>query len=342
MYYDELSPAFERFVEALDTKKVAVIGHARPDGDCIGSQVALSRVLRGQGFDTICVNQDPVPGKLRFLCGEEPFVRPELWKPGGHVSVCVDCADADRPGPLLKKRFPEVHANVDHHVSNRLFARQNFIDSSSAATAEILSGMFFDNDYPIDKIAAQALYVGIATDTGQFRFPATSQRVFEICGRLLHLGADPAVASNHLYERETMGKMRLLDAYLSSLKLECDGRVCVGVLPKDIFEKTGAEAGETEGLVDYARSIHGVDIGVIIEDRGNEIKGSLRAKDGRYRVNDLAALFNGGGHTCAAGFTVHMTMEVFYPKFLAALREQFRVVDAANYEGKDDGGRSGV
>ncbi len=330
MFYPHASPEFGKWVESLRGKRVAVVGHARPDGDCVGSQVALARVLRQVGVEALCVNQDCVPRRLEFVTREERFREPGAWMREDWTAVSVDCADPNRPGETVRSAVSGYEANIDHHISNTRFARQNFVEDSSAATAEVLGGFFFDNQYPIDPVTAQALYVGIATDTGQFRFPATSRRVFQICGRLLELGADPALASTHLYEQESMGKMKLLQVYLASLRMECDHRACIGVLPRDAFDSTGAGLEDTEGLVDYARSIHGVDVGAIIEDRGNEVKGSLRAKDGRFRVNDLAARFGGGGHVCAAGFTVEMTMETFYPRFLEELREHFRAVEMEN------------
>ncbi len=329
MYFPNLSPAFGAFVDTLPGKTVAVIGHARPDGDCIGSQVALARVLGARGIEAVCVNEDPIPRRLAFVSGDETFRAPDEWLCGDLVRICVDCADPDRPGKRIGALGAAFDGNVDHHVSNTHYARYNFVDSGSAATAEILGGVFFDLGFEVDAVAAQGLFVGIATDTGQFRFPSTSRRVFEICGRLVELGADPAMASNYLYEQETMGKLRLLEAYLSSLRRECDGRVCIGALPRDVFERTGAGVEDTEGLVDYARSINGVDVGVILEDRGAEVKGSLRAKEPRFRVNDLAARFNGGGHACAAGFTATEAMDAFYPRFLEALRKHFTDVDAA-------------
>ena len=330
MFYPELSEEFGEWVETLRGKRVAVVGHARPDGDCIGSQVALSRTLRHRGVDTVCVNQDAVPRRLEFVALGEPFREPGEWLKDGWVAVTVDCADVDRAGEWVQAIGQGFEANIDHHISNTRYARRNFVDDSSAATAEVLGGFFFDNEYVIDPESAQGLYVGIATDTGQFRFPATSRRVFQICGRLLELGADPALASNRLYEQESMGKLKLLQSYLGSLRMECDARVCIGVLSREIFERTGAGVEDTEGLVDYARSIHGVDIGVIIEDRGEEVKGSLRAKEARFRVNDLAARFGGGGHSCAAGFSSRMTMDTFYPKFLEALGEHFRAIEKEN------------
>ncbi len=332
MHFAGLSPGFGALVESLRQRRVAVIGHARPDGDCIGSQVALARVLRKLGAEPACVNRDPVPRRLAFLCADEPFLRPGDFRPEGHIPLAVDCADADRPGPEVRALFDGYEAGIDHHLSNTRFARRNFVDSGAAATAEILAGMFLDNRWPIDRVTAQALYVGLATDTGQFRFPSTSPRVLEIAARLLELGADPAAAADELYERESLGKMKLLQAFLASLRLECGGRVCLGVLPPNVFAEAGAAPEDTEGLVDYARCIEGVEIAALIEDRGSETKGSLRAKDERFRVNDLAGRFEGGGHACAAGFTVGLPFRDFYPGFVEALGKHLREVEAAGGE----------
>src|SRR5262249_27256912 len=151
-------------------------------------------------------------------------------------------------------------AVIDHHLSNVGFGTVNLVDSASAATCEILAGVFFDNDLQVDAQAAQALYTGILTDTGQFRFNATSRRCFVLAGELVARGAPPAEAGFELYERESEGKLRLLQIYLASLKLECGGRVCIGTLKDGVFAATGTNAEDTEGLVDYARSIDGVDV----------------------------------------------------------------------------------
>ena len=328
-YYPQLAGAFGEFLSGLKGHRVAVIGHQRPDGDCIGSQVALCRVLQTQGTEAICINSDPVPRRIKFLLGDTPFFLRDAVKHEGLTAVFTDCADHARAGEKMKLIYPAPYGCFDHHLSNLGFARYNFVDTGSAATAELLAGLFLDRGLPIDAITAQALYAGIMTDTGQFRFSSTSERVFHICGALMALGAKPADAGLELYERESMGKLKLLQHFLGSLKLECGGRACIGILPVGIFEKLHASVEDTEGLVDYARSIDGVEIGALIEDRGGVIKASLRAKNGSYRVDTLASQFNGGGHASAAGLNCPSTMAEFYPRLIAAITRRLQEVDTA-------------
>jgi phosphoesterase RecJ-like protein len=328
-FYPEFSPRFARFLADLQGRRVAVVGHARPDGDCIGSQVALARVLRARQIEVVCLNPDPVPRRLAFLVGDVPFMRAADFAATGHVAVYVDCADLDRPGEKLKAHFPAPVGNIDHHLSSAGFGEHSFVDPASAATAEILAGMLLDNGLPIDAGTAQGLYVGILTDTGQFRFNSTSRRCFLLAAELLARGANPTEAGYELYERETIGKLQLLQRFLASLRLECGGRVCIGLLPEGVFAATGTSSEDTEGMVDYARAIDGVDIGVLIEQQPDGIKASLRAKDPVYRLDLVAGQFSGGGHACAAGLTLEgAKLDSFRPRLLAALEQQIRTVDA--------------
>lgn len=331
-FYPELSARFARLLADLAGRPITVVGHARPDGDCIGSQVALARVLASRGHDVICVNADAVPRRLAFLVGGMKFLRTDdvLHTVDDRAVIFVDCADQARIGERLKARYPSPVAVIDHHLSNVGFAGTNLVDSASAATCEILAGVFFDNGLPVDAPTAQALFAGILTDTGQFRFHSTSRRCFLLAGELVARGAQPAEAGYELYERETEGKLRLLQHFLASLRLECGGRICVGRLSNGIFQTTGTNAEDTEGLVDYARSIDGVDIGALIEELpGGAVKASLRAKNPAYRVDLVAAQFNGGGHACAAGLNLKTGAEGFTERLVAALAARITAVDAA-------------
>ena len=328
LHYPQFAAQFIDLLKELKGKRVVVIGHQRPDGDCIGSQVALCRVLRAQGIDAVSLNPDKVPRRIRFLLGDTPFFQRDDMKHDGRVPLYTDCADHGRAGDRIKELYSEPFACFDHHLSNHGFGRHNFVDTASAATAEVLTGLFLDAGLPIDKTTAQALYTGIMTDTGQFRFASTSVRVFQLAAELVARGAEPALAGQELYERESFGKLKLLQYYIGSLKLECGGRVCIGVLRNGIFEEIGASVEDTEGLVDYARSIEGVEIGVLIEERPGVIKASLRAKHGNLRMDTLAAQFHGGGHASAAGLNCPDTLGSFYPKLLAALTQRLAEVDA--------------
>jgi len=330
-YYPELSPRLAQVIAAARGHRIAVVGHARPDGDCIGSQVALARVLEACGIEAVCVNPDPVPRRLLFLTPGMAFRRTDDILPVArdYTAIFVDCADGARGGDRLRQAFPAPLAMIDHHLSNVGFAEYNLLDTASAATGEMLAGMFLDNGLRIDAQTAQALYTGILTDTGQFRFTSTSRRCFLLAAELLSLGARPSESGYQLYERETPGKLMLLQRYLASLKFECGGRLCIGTLPVGVFAETGSSAEDTEGLVDYARSMDGVDVGVLIEERNDgTVKASLRAKDPAYRLDVIASEFNGGGHACAAGLNLKKDVAGFYDRLVAAIARQMAVVDA--------------
>ncbi len=288
-------------------------------------------MLLARGIDVICVNTDPVPRRLTFLSEGLRFFRTEEVLPiaSQYEAIFVDCADHGRAGDRLKNAFPSPLVAIDHHLSYLGFAAENFIDTRSAATCEILAGMFLDNAIAIDVGTAQALYAGILTDTGQFRFNSTTRLTFEIASELLERGVVPAEVGYHVYERESLGKIRLLQHFLSSLKMECGGRVCIGHLRSGIFEETGTSAEDTEGLVDYARMIDGVDVGVLIEERSdNTVKASLRAKNPSFRVDLVAAQFNGGGHACAAGLNLKKDIDGFYERLVASLEKQLVYSDS--------------
>lgn len=330
-FYPELSARFAQLINSLNGRKIAVVGHARPDGDCIGSQVSLARALLAKGCDVVCVNADVVPRRLQFLVPGMKFINTDevLRDTTDYAVIFVDCADHARAGERLKARFPTPVANIDHHLSNVGYAEHNLVDSGSAATCEILAGVFFDCGLTVDAQAAQALYTGILTDTGQFRFTSTSRRTFLLAAELMARGARPTEAGFELYERETTGKLKLLQRFLSSLQVECDGRVCIGTLATGAFEETKTNAEDTEGLVDYARCIDGVDVGVLIEERADgAVKASLRSKNPIFRLDRIAAQFNGGGHACAAGLNLKAGAHDFREHLVAALTRQFAAVEA--------------
>ena len=329
-YYPNPSPQFKSLVESLHGKKVAVLGHVRPDGDCIGSQVALCRVLISLGIESVCVNNDEVPATLKFLVANTPFLRGADFDFSGWDVVSVDCADGKRTGSNVAPRMPKPLGNIDHHISNTLYGETNLIEGSSSATGEILAGYFLDCGYEIDTDTANALYVGIATDTGQFRFSSTTRHTFDLAGVLIEKGVDLNLVNLELYERESFNRLELLQKFLASLSLHFDGRVCLGLLEDGVYEEVGAKIEDSEGLVDYARSIDGVDIGVLVEERSGKIKGSLRAKEQKYRVDEVAKQFNGGGHAAAAGLNYESSMEDFVPQLLKAIEIQMAKVDQAS------------
>lgn len=323
------STRFKEVLSDLKGKPVAVVGHMRPDGDCIGSQIAMVRLLNDLGADAIGVNAHAVPKNLKFLVADTPFTLASRYQPKeGTVAVAVDCADDRRMGKELAALFPKFHVNVDHHLSNPQYAEHNFICEEASAACELIAGYLIDLDMPIDPVTAQALYVGIATDTGQFCHNSTNDIVFKVVAKLCEKGANPAEASRNLYEEQPMSKVALLQRFLNTLKLECAGKVCTGVLTQKDYKETGASSEHSEGLVDYTRAIAGVEVGLFLEEyvRGG-VKVSLRAKNPKLRLDKFAGKFNGGGHACAAGINTEDSLDTFYPKLIETLDDYLKELD---------------
>ena len=290
-YFEEESARFAALLEKLDGKRVAVLGHVRPDGDCIGAQLALCRILRSRSVDAVCVNHHRVPYNLKNFVRDTPFFHEDEFGngDGGRIAVAVDCGNLSRLGKtLLEKAFPQgVFAAIDHHATNEFFAsEENIVIPNAAATCHMLAAFCFDCGVPVDSALAEALYVGIGTDTGQFRYPSTTADVMEIAARLVRAGA------------------ALLQRYLATATLLADGEVALAWIPKDAFEATGTTREDADNFVNYLRALAGVKIACQLEQSHTGVKGSLRGAEDWARVDLLAQKLNGGGHIRAAGFNL--------------------------------------
>lgn len=329
-FFPELEGAFSELLAACRGKKIAVAGHMRPDGDCAASQFALADILSGAGAaEVVCVNQNPLPRLYENFARGLEFLDAGAFDDRSFEVVTVDCADYARTNLRLCERFPSPLGCIDHHFSNHSSARINAIDPSASATAELIAGMAFDAGLEISPENAGRLYMGIATDTRQFTTPSTRPTTFEIAARLLECGAEAAGVAVELYQRETMGKLKLLGRFLETLELFENSRACMGVLKAGIFAETGSEKADSDGLVDYARSIDGVEIALLLEQMPDGVKGSLRAKTPEMRVNEIAARFGGGGHLAAAGFTAEgERLETFREKIVRIVGEHLREYDS--------------
>jgi phosphoesterase RecJ-like protein len=330
-HYTKFAGRFAVLLHELQGRQAVVIGHQRPDGDCIGSQVGLCRVLRSQGIDAVCMNPDPVPRRIKFLIGDTPFFQRDELPPGDRLALFTDCADHGRAGEKVKALYPAPQACFDHHVSNVGFAKRNFVDTGSAATAEVLAGVFLDADIAFDATTAQALYTGIITDTGQFRFPSTSKRSFSNSAPSWSPAA-PAQRGRATSSSSAnrVGKLKLLEHYLSSLKFECEGRACIGTLPAGVFDETGShDRGHRGpgGLRPFHRRRRG----------GRADRGAHRRHDEGEPARHPQLLPHGHGRQriqwrrprqCAAGLNYPATLAGFYPQLVAPLSRQIAEVDA--------------
>lgn len=329
-FFPEFEDDFKNLLSRTRGLKVAIAGHMRPDGDCVSSQFALAEILKNSGVkEVVCVNQNTLPELYKNFAYGMEFLSAETFEKTDFKLITVDCADVARTNEKLTQRFPNTFACIDHHVTNNPKAEINILDPKAGATAEIIAGLAMDANCPISKENANRLFMGIAMDTRQFTTSSTRPKTFAIAAALAERGADTAWVATQLYQRESFAKLKLLTAYLKSLTRHANGRICMGLLPENIYNETGANKADSDGLVDFARSVEGVDIAVLLEQLPDAVKGSLRGKTAAFKVNEVASLFGGGGHLAAAGFTAKgERLETFCPKLISILEERLAAADA--------------
>ena len=304
-YYPNWVSQWSECFNELSDKRVGVLRHVKPDGDCVGSQSALVVALRNKGINATAIQQDKVPENLKFLllgvdCTYLKARKKELLQFDTFISL--DCADWLRVGPLVNRKLKKPLLNIDHHLSNTDFGTNNFVDSKAAATSEILLAIFLDTGLEITPFIAQSLYAGISTDTGQFKYAATSPRIFEFAKILTQKGADPSIIANHLYENQRFGSLQLLKRYLANLQILSSGKIAHSFILRKDFTDTNTLVEDTEGLVNYGRSIATVVISMFIYEDKNCFKVSLRTSEPKVLVHRIAEKYGGGGHACASGF----------------------------------------
>jgi phosphoesterase RecJ-like protein len=277
----------------------------RPDGDCIGSQVALCRILLAAGIDSLCVNRDRVPPNMVSYTQGLTFLTGDQYVPDGRVAVAVDCADASRIGPdLLDKFGGKLWGNIDHHASNPGYAQHNIVVKTAAATCHVLAYGALRQNLGCDTATAKALHLGIVTDTGRFSYASATAEVFALAAELIERGANPAETNFLVFEHESRGKLELTKRFLNSIQFHEDGKICSGELTQADYAATGTTKEDKEGLVEFPRSVEGVEIAVLMEEGRDGVRGSLRGRDPRLRLDLLAGKLNGGGHVLAAGFNM--------------------------------------
>ncbi|MFY9820284.1 MAG: bifunctional oligoribonuclease/PAP phosphatase NrnA [Thermoanaerobaculia bacterium] len=281
--------------------------HANPDGDAIGSELGLARILRGLGKGAVVWNHDstptvykPLPGSERIHVGEEP---PAGFPEKFDAIIVLECPSPDRTG--LEKHLAERPViNIDHHLGNQCYGTVNWVDSAAPAVGEMVYRLAQGLKAALEPELASCLYLTLVTDTGGFRFSNATPAAFEAAAALVREGAHPEQVSQWLYESQPLGVVRLLGEMLQSLQLHEGGRVASGRLTLAMFQRAGAATGDSEGLIDHLRSIAGVEAVALIRERedGSQ-KVSLRSR-GEVDVEKIARHHGGGGHRNAAGFSM--------------------------------------
>jgi phosphoesterase RecJ-like protein len=299
--------------QLLSSNHVLVASHTNPDGDAVGSTIAMGLLLGAINKKITLYNESSIPVVYRFLPHVEMVENNLTSTNDFDTAIILDCSEFQRIGSIVSmvNDIPVI-INIDHHITNSRFGNFQLIDPSASSTAEIIYRLIKKMGVAIDKTIATSIYTGILTDTGSFRFSNTNQAAFAICQEMVEMGVDPSDVARHVYGRYSLGRIKLLNLALDSIEIFHNGKLSIMTVTQEMLSKTGTQAEDIAGLINYARRIEDVKIAALIHEKQNgrhHLKGSgplhvsLRS-DGTVDVATIAAFFGGGGHTTAAGFDV--------------------------------------
>jgi phosphoesterase RecJ-like protein len=306
------------------------VTHENPDGDALGSMLAITLGLRSLGKDVemFLASDAPTPGEYSFL--DLSDVRHALPDDiAERVLVAVDCANERRlgPDPEAFQRALRV-VDIDHHHDNSRFGAVNLIVDGASSTAEIIRDVLDRLDVELTPAIAEALYVGLVTDTGRFQYSNTTPKSLRLAAELVDAGADVHGIFRHVYETVQFAKLKLLARALDRAQLAAGGRLVISHLLREDFGDVGAEEPYSEGIIDYLRSVEGSEMVALIRepprDGGPARRVSLRSSHDEIDVSAIAAAAGGGGHRQAAGFSSEESIE----EIAAFLEREFAAVAA--------------
>jgi phosphoesterase RecJ-like protein len=314
---------------APEHRRYLVISHQRPDGDAIGSTLAVGLVLRALGKDVTLWNEDGVIAQYRFLPGSELLTRPDGAPQAFDVIVAVDCATQVRLGTPLNFIDPASNPlwlNIDHHISNPGYGDVVYIDGKAPATGQVLAELIHTQGLPLDAAISESLFVAISTDTGSFQYPQTTKETFEYAAELIGTGLNVGEISRQTYDSIPLARLKLHIAVLNTMELHLADHVAFVSLERATMLALGASPDDTEGAINYVRALDTVIVAVFFEELGDgRVRLSMRSKDADIvNVSDLAKTFGGGGHALAAGARVRGTLAEVKQLILNALQDAFR------------------
>jgi phosphoesterase RecJ-like protein len=309
--------------------------HLHPDGDAIGSLLALGLALETAGKEVAMVLPGGVPETFRFLEGTEKILPAPSLTP--EVIIALDCADRERlllPEAVFASGAPVV--NIDHHLSNSMFGDFNYVFPEAGATGEIVYDLLAGGGFTLDKRIAEAIYTAVATDTGFFRYSNTSSRVLSLVAKLVAgYGISPSRIAEEVYEERSYDSLRLLGEVLSTLRLSADGKIAWMALSQQLMAAYSVPLEETENFVNYTISISGVEVGLFFKEiTPGETKVSWRSRI-TVDVSRLAAHFGGGGHARAAGCTIKTPISQAIEQVLPFLRSYLAGAGLKNTAGDE-------
>jgi bifunctional oligoribonuclease and PAP phosphatase NrnA len=292
-----------------------VTTHENPDGDALGSLLAMTFALREIGKDAVMYlsGQVPLPKEYEFMAFDD-LLRGDPPGEANRVVIAVDCANERRlgPDPALLERAPLI-LDIDHHHDNTRFGKENLIVASASSTGEILRDVFAAIGAPLTPEIAEALYIAVVTDTGRFQYANTTAKALRLAAELVEAGADVHRVFQGVYENVAFAKLKLVARALENAQVFEGGRVVVSHLERTDFEAAGAEEPYSEGIIDYLRAVEGAEIAALIREpptqNGPKRRVSLRTTAEDLDVSAIARKSGGGGHPQAAGFSSEASVD---------------------------------
>lgn len=312
-----MKKTFEKIVDLIKgSRRILITSHRNPDGDSIGSLLALDGFLQKFEKPIKIINQGPLPHRYAFL---DPQKRIENFNRDGKgktfdfqpdLIFVLECPSLDRLGEV-RKILPQDGriVNIDHHPENERFGTINYVDLKASAVGEMIYALLKTYDFPISSLLANQIYASILTDTGRFRYSNTSAKCLSICAELVKLGADPKYVTRQIYFNHSLPFLKLLGTVLRNLEVRDEGKVCSVTIDQNLLSEFGVDHEEIEGMVDYSLFLSGVEIGLLFtKTEEGKTKVNLRSQND-FDVSQLAKIFGGGGHKNAAGCTLSYDLD---------------------------------
>jgi len=296
---------------------ILIASHINPDGDAIGSSLAIGLALERIGKDVTFYTESAIPTVYRFLPETDRMIERINAENHFQTAIVLDCGDIYRVGEAVSivQKIPTI-INIDHHITNTNFGDYSLIDTEACATAEIVYRLIKKMKVPINRVIALSIYTGIMTDTGSFRFSNTNRDSFAICEEMIASGADPYLVAQHVYGTYSLGRIKLLNRAIDSIEISENGKLSVMTVTKEMFDETNTKPDDVDGLINYAKRIEDVKVAALIyehhknngSDGGNKTYHVSLRSDETVDVGAIAAFFGGGGHATAAGFNIEATL----------------------------------
>jgi phosphoesterase RecJ-like protein len=302
------SPEIAQIVDAVRARQRFVLSsHSRPDGDSIGSQLAMVYALREMGKEAAAVNADPASPPLMAFPGVRDIRIAPSVEGDFEAAIIMECGDLKRTGVTGLERYFVI--NIDHHPGNTGYGQINWFDASAAACAEMVYDVVRALGVPLTEEIATHVYLAILTDTGSFHYSGISPRTFEICRECLEAGVDPVMVARNVYDSNNMGRLKLFGAVLGAMQIDQTGRIAIVYVDHEMARIAGGTYEDTEGLVNLPLTVKEIEAVVFFkQEKGDEYRVSLRSK-GDVDINAIAKEYGGGGHKNASGCTISGPIE---------------------------------